>query len=697
MSMERLERAFSLLIAVLMITTAFIPAVGAAEPNRAASSVNTAPDSFSGTTTFTADSSTPASGAASNGHGTAKAKKDPPLFSRENWSQPTSWTNTSIDAGELGADASLAAGTTRVVTGSGKTKLKVYDRETRTLRIKDAGRSAAGGGDDELEIRLVNATPDLGTFTEIFEVTAHRTIALDGSEDFLATWALHNGNENATLAEWFVWEEQSHSIEIPIIEYREVTLENDISEGTIPVSVTLENNTPEDAILEGVVLDSIADADGTLENVTPEDTTPVSVTLENATPEDVILEEVALENVSPEGVTLEGVVQEDVIPEYPTPEGVSPEDATLETVAVREPYIAGTETVEQSWPEWVPFTPDGQTLNAGETRLFKVIYTKPAELGQVDINTAPVFRGVACPEMTLWSTAWAYWVPVTVTNPPSIDGYPHREVVSFRSGMQSDFDDVRFATGDGIVLDYWKENYTASDSVVIWVNLPAGTTSIWMYYGNEAATDTGSRDNAYILYDDFNGPSLDTTLWMDSRPGTHYISDGWIYDARARGAGLMCSRDPVITDHESVIVETHIHVDSLPPSGFWCGSFPFFVGTTINGLDWFAGSSPEIGVSQEEVHKPGSRDHRVVFRPAATTTAPGLSPPQGRHIPSAGAPRILMSSPAAPPGFPTNGWRSSVVTTLFPAEAYGWTGSGYGSMSRPNRRSPTARRRRSPS
>ncbi len=84
MSMKRLERAFSLLIAVLMVTTAFIPAVGAAEPNRAASSVNTAPDSFSGTTTFVADSSVPASGAASNGHGAAKIKKDPPLFSRDN-------------------------------------------------------------------------------------------------------------------------------------------------------------------------------------------------------------------------------------------------------------------------------------------------------------------------------------------------------------------------------------------------------------------------------------------------------------------------------------------------------------------------------------------------------------------------------------------------------------------------------------
>ncbi len=409
-----------------------------------------------------------------------------------------------------------------MVTGSGKTKLKVYDRETRTIWIKDASRSAATSGDDEVEIRLVNATPDLGTFTEIFEVTAHRTIALDGSEDFLATWALHNGNENVTRAEWFVRENRSHSVEIPIIEYRDVTLEN------------------------------------------------------------VILEDVAPEDVTPDNVTLEGA----------TPGEVAREDVVLEPATVREPYIAGTETVEQSWPEWVPFAPDGQTLNAGETRLFKVVYTKPAEIGQVDINTAPVFRGVACPEMTWWSTTWLYRVPVTVTNPPSIDGYPHREVVSFLPGMQADFSDVRFVTDDGTVLDYWKETYTASDSAAIWVNLPAGATSIWMYYGNAAATDTGSRDNAYVLYDDFNGPGLDTTLWTDTTPGAHYFSNGWIYDARSQGAGALVSNEPVITDGEPVIVEMHIHVDSLPSDpNYYCGSFPLLY-TPYNGLLWYTDSSP---------------------------------------------------------------------------------------------------------
>ncbi|MFA7199285.1 MAG: DUF2341 domain-containing protein, partial [Methanoculleus sp.] len=472
-------------------------------------------------------------------------------------------------------DASPASGTKHVVTSSGKTKIKIYDRESRTIRIKDDSRSAASGGDDELEIRLVNATPDLGTFTEFFEITAHRTIALDGSEDFLATWELCNGNENATQVEWFVWEERSHSIEIPIIEYREVTL---------------ENVTPEDTTLEGVTLDSATPIDVTLESANPEDTTHVSVTLENVTPEGATREDADLE----EDVPLGNATQEDI----------NPEDAAFETFTVREPYIAGTETVEQSWPEWVPFVPDGEVLNAGETRLFKVVYTKPAELGQVDINTAPVFRGVECPEMTWWSTAWAYRVPVIVASPPSIDGYPHREVVSFRPGMQSDFDDVRFVTDDGIVLDYWKETYATANSAVIWVNLPAGATSIWMYYGSAAATDTGSRDNTYILYDDFNGPFPDYTLWGGTA-SSYNIRGGWICDDQSRWVGVLVSNNPVITNGEPVIVEMFIDVVSIPPpqqirpgvylmSPTFSGCFPAFVGTPNNGLRWYTYNGREV-------------------------------------------------------------------------------------------------------
>ena len=542
-----------------MITTAFIPAVSAAGSNATTLNMDTAGDSFPDKTPSGVDTHK----ATSN---PVQSQENPPLWSEKNWSQPTSWTNTSSstsaeiwDTGGSGTDASLAANATYVVTGSGETKLKVYDRETGTvliMGITDGGRSAAAAGDADLEIRLVNATPDLGTFTEIFEITAHRTTVLDESEDFLATWSLHNGNENITRAEWFVWKERSHRIDIPIIEYRDI----------IPDDVTHEDAVPE--------------------------------------------------VVAPEIVPFEGEAPINATPEPLPPEEDLPADAALETFVAQEPYIAGTETMERSWPEWVPFVPDGRVLSAGETRLFKVIYTKPAEIGQVDINTAPVFRGVACPELTWWSTAWATRVPVTVASPPSIDGYPHREAVSFRTGMQGDFDDVRFVTDDGTVLDYWKETYTASESAVIWVNLPAGATSIWMYYGNEAATDTGSRDNAYILYDDFDGPDPDTTLWTDTTPGAHYFADGWIYDARSQGAGALVSNEPVITNGEPVIVEMHIRADSLPSNaGYSCGAFPWFVNTPANGLLWY----PESPSWDRYVFVNGA----AAWRPG---TARGLAP-----------------------------------------------------------------------
>jgi len=381
-------------------------------------------------------------------------------------------------------DTPSTAGVSRVVTDTGKARM--YDPATKTLTIKEAGTTAGADGETELEIRLINATPDLGTFTEIFEITAPRDIVLDSSRDFLATWTTYSGEYDISGAEWFVREERPHLIEIPVIEYRDV----------VPGEYETEAN---------------------------------------------------------------------------------------ETI--REPYIAGTATVERYWPEWVPFTPDGQTLRAGETRMFKVVYTKPAETGLVRINTAPVFRGVECPEMTWWNTSWVYRVPITVANPSPVEGYAHCEVVSYRAGMQSDFDDVRFTTDDGIVLDYWKETYTASGAATVWVNLPAGATSLFMYYGNAAATDIGSRSNAYLLYDDFDGIAIDSSIWTETVPGGIVVSNGWAINDRYSGS--LISNANIITDSEPVIVEMHLVSASLPLWYFNVGTFPLLIDSTNNGMFWY--------------------------------------------------------------------------------------------------------------
>jgi len=262
-----------------------------------------------------------------------------------------------------------------VVTKNGKAKIKAYDPDTKTIAIReDAGST---GDEAELEIRLVNATPDLGTFTEIFEITAARDTVLDASEDFLTGWTLRNGKHDITGAEWFVWEERVHTIEIPIIEYRDVAVED----------ISNEEPTQEENVDKAAAIEEVSAPSTNARDIAP-----------------------------PEGAD-EGAIVDEIAPEDDVTR-----DASFEESIVCERYIAGNQTVEQYWPEWVPFIPEGQILSAGETRLFKVIYTKPAELGIVEINTVPVFRGVECPEMTWWSTSWMSRVQVTVTNPPSIDG-----------------------------------------------------------------------------------------------------------------------------------------------------------------------------------------------------------------------------------------------------------------------------------
>lgn len=352
MSIKSMKSAASLLVPALMVARAFAPATNVFKPNIAPSGAEIAGDPFPGRTTPAADPSGTAFGTAWHGRGSAEIE-DP--------------------VGSGGGVLPVAAG--------------------------------SAGDPDDVEMRLVNAAPDLDAFTETFEITARRTVTLDGSEGILAARTRRSGNRNAVRAEWFVREERSQIVEFPVIGYRDVTLEDAIAMGVIP------------------------------EHTLPEDVAP-----------------------------------EDLAPGHANP-----------GVVVRVPCVAGAKTAERSRPEWVPLAPGGRTLRAGETRLFKAVYARPAGIG-------PAW----------WSTARLYRVPAAVAGLPSTDGHPCRTVVSFRPGMREDFSDIRFVTGDGTVLDCRREAYTASGSAVIRIGLPAGATSIWMYYGDAFAAGTGGQESACI-------------------------------------------------------------------------------------------------------------------------------------------------------------------------------------------------------
>lgn len=84
--------------------------------------------------------------------------------------------------------------------------------------------------------------------------------------------------------------------------------------------------------------------------------------------------------------------------------------------------------------------------------------------------------------------------------------------------MQPDGDDIRFTDEDEITpISFWIENGIATSNTTIWVKVPNitaySTKEIFMYFGNSSATGVSSGDNTFLLFDNFEGSTLNTTKW----------------------------------------------------------------------------------------------------------------------------------------------------------------------------------------
>jgi len=124
---------------------------------------------------------------------------------------------------------------------------------------------------------------------------------------------------------------------------------------------------------------------------------------------------------------------------------------------------------------------------------------------------------------------WPYRVPITISySGAALSGYPVKIVVPYNAHMKSDFGDLRFTGGDGTtLLDYWVESYTASSSATVWVeinSIPAGSSTIYMYYGNSAASSAGNGDATFDFFDDFDGTSLNAAKWYVSTSGAGTVT-----------------------------------------------------------------------------------------------------------------------------------------------------------------------------
>mgnify|MGYP002346718189 FL=1 len=100
---------------------------------------------------------------------------------------------------------------------------------------------------------------------------------------------------------------------------------------------------------------------------------------------------------------------------------------------------------------------------------------------------------------------------------------------------RTDFGDVRFTAGDGTTeLSYWMESKTDSDNAVFWVklsaDLSAGDQTVYVYYGNSAATTTSSGEATFEFFDDFS--TEDNTKFTY---GSAYVAWNAVYYAVSGG------------------------------------------------------------------------------------------------------------------------------------------------------------------
>jgi uncharacterized protein YjdB len=133
-------------------------------------------------------------------------------------------------------------------------------------------------------------------------------------------------------------------------------------------------------------------------------------------------------------------------------------------------------------------------------------------------------------------SGWLYKMPVTVNNPGAtiLTNYQVSITVNTQAlitagKMNAAGNDIRFSDGVCTNLPYWIESGINTASTVIWINdntIPTGNSTIFMYYSNPAAPAASDGNATFIIFDDFNGASLDLAKWTKVGTGNVVVSGG---------------------------------------------------------------------------------------------------------------------------------------------------------------------------
>ncbi|MFX1497936.1 MAG: DUF2341 domain-containing protein [Promethearchaeota archaeon] len=113
---------------------------------------------------------------------------------------------------------------------------------------------------------------------------------------------------------------------------------------------------------------------------------------------------------------------------------------------------------------------------------------------------------------------WLYYRKITLSPTTIESDYQIRVQLSSGnfdySKANPDGSDLRFFDQYNNNLDYWIENWDTLGTSNIWVKIPSsGTAFFFMKYGKPSAISQSDGSKVFMLFDDFEGTTLDTNIW----------------------------------------------------------------------------------------------------------------------------------------------------------------------------------------
>ncbi len=143
-------------------------------------------------------------------------------------------------------------------------------------------------------------------------------------------------------------------------------------------------------------------------------------------------------------------------------------------------------------------------------------------------------------------TSFDYRKKIYIRSSLNVTSYQVRVNVSYVTGMQADFDDLRFVNASGTEAPYFiisKTDGVTAEVMVRVDSLSTGMNTLHMYFGNSGVTSTASGAATFDFFEDFTGGSLNLSTWDDQSGGTMTVSGGNLnIESNGTGTGTIWLR-----------------------------------------------------------------------------------------------------------------------------------------------------------